>query len=60
MELVIIGFIIGFSIGAILDYINKPQEPVFGAADEIEKLADLLSRGLLTQSEFDLQKQDIV
>ena len=37
----------------------EPASPLF-VADEIEKLASLLERGILTQEEFDAKKRQLL
>ena len=39
---------------------SKPATPTMSAADEIERLAGLLERGILTQEEFDAKKKELL
>ena len=39
---------------------NQPASPTMSAADEIERLAGLLERGILTQEEFDTKKKELL
>lgn len=39
---------------------TQPASPTMSAADEIERLAGLLERGILTQEEFDAKKKELL